>query len=142
MTQTNPLQADAVVEQAQKIIIDWAEPWVADWLSKHGSFPPGLHMPLYVVQDLLAKALAIPLQGGDDVRADIPEGWRVYTVDASIEGRWRVKLKGPDRDYPAEEDWPAHRGPAYVCQVGHDLASGIAACVTEIRKLKEASDVD
>lgn len=63
----------------------------------------------------------------------VPEGWRLYTVDASIEGRWRVMLKGPDRDYPAEEDWPAHRGPSYVCEVGHDLASGIAACAAAIR---------
>lgn len=31
----------------------------------------------------------------DAAIAAIPEGWRIYTIDMSIEGRTRVMLKGP-----------------------------------------------
>lgn len=73
----------------------------------------------------------------------VAEGWRIYTIDASIEGRWRVMLVGPDRDYaadPADPDSIAHRGPQYVCEVGSSLSTAIAACNAAIRQGQTAGE--
>lgn len=58
----------------------------------------------------------------DQAIAAIPEGWRIYTVDMSVEGRARVMLKG--QMYPNENGVSV---PEYVCEVRQTLPAAIDA---------------
>lgn len=54
----------------------------------------------------------------------IPDGWRLYTVDMSIEDRARVMLKGP-----MYVNAGGVSVPEYVCEVGTSLELAIAAAI-------------
>jgi len=64
----------------------------------------------------------------DAAIAEIPTGWRIYTVDMSIEMRARVMLKGPM--YPNENGVQV---PDYACEARSNLAAAIAAAADRAR---------
>lgn len=68
-------------------------------------------------------ALALVERAGD--------GYRLYSVDASIPGRFSVVLKGPDRLWPADEDSEACVAPGW--ESGASASLPLALCAALLR---------
>jgi hypothetical protein len=61
--------------------------------------------------------------------------WRLWTLDHSIPNQPAAMLQGPIKHYPAEGEYPAHDGPAWMC--GRARTPPLALCIALLRALAE-----
>lgn len=117
--------------EIDRLIAIWQYPELALWPATDdgGWASPmwGKIRPADAYTASVDAALALVERAGD--------GYRLYSVDASIPGRFSVVLKGPDRLWPADEDSEACVAPGW--ERGASASLPLALCAALLRALQQ-----
>lgn len=62
--------------------------------------------------------------------------WKLYSVDASIDGRPSCFIKGPDRVWPADDESDEHFGPGW--EHGRAKSLPLALCIAFLKAMEQA----
>lgn len=66
--------------------------------------------------------------------------WKLYSVDASVDGRPSCFIKGPDRLWPADDESDEHFGPGW--KHGRAKSLPLALCIALLRALRTQDQGD
>lgn len=66
--------------------------------------------------------------------------WKLYSVDASVDGRPSCFIKGPDRLWPADDESDEHFGPGW--EHGRAKSLPLALCIALLRALRTQDQGD